>query len=142
MKYIFLSFLISSSSIMAVELQKAFIKKTSNQETLTAADRKLKMAIQNKDIDGIKEAINQGANPNTDPNPLLLAMSLNDSDLVKFLLEHGADANFIDGNGMSGMQYIDTYGSDKHTREQYKKIRGLLTKQERAKSGTMKKISK
>ncbi len=43
-------------------------------------------------IQKIKVLVQQGANPNTANSPLHYAVAHNDAELVRFLLEHGADA--------------------------------------------------
>lgn len=66
-------------------------------------DYKLKFALQNLDWDGIKEAVEKGANPDPgvldeetdcEDTTLILALRESKGELAKLLIEKGADVNF------------------------------------------------
>lgn len=72
------------------------------------ANMKLAMAISNGNVEQIKEAIKEGANPDQLPNPLLYAVVSRNEDLIKFLIAHDADPNFEIYPGTSVMRLAAT----------------------------------
>lgn len=84
------------------------------------ADEKLFMAIANDNLEMAKEAVSSGANINhfknkrlretlwhneVESNPLLIAMMRNSDSIVDYLLECGADVNYVNKYGRTVLSY-------------------------------------
>jgi len=102
---------------------------------ITAGDI-LVQAIKNNSINHIIQAINAGADINYSFNtghetltPLLLAVTHEQADIVKLLLEKGANPNFIGSHDViteRGLKAIDYLSMKKDNSEQKEKIKALL----------------
>jgi len=103
MKKIILFLLISmfGCAIQAALIDRVIVKKTD-------ADVHLVQAVMNDNPAGIKKAIEEGATQINSHyfNPLFYAVASNNKDLVKFLLEHGANPNFRSQTGMTPRSYL------------------------------------
>lgn len=54
----------------------------------------LQKALNTGDIDSIKNAVENGANPNQFPNPLIFAIAIGEDSLIQFLIDRGANPHF------------------------------------------------
>jgi len=73
-------------------------------------DAALVKAVHSGDLAQTRELLSQGANPNArDPDPArgfsVLISSLEHLEILNLLLDHGADPNMSDGNGLSPLSY-------------------------------------
>ena len=73
------------------------------------ANHNLLIARQNGDVEGMKKAILEGANPNDYyAHPLMHAVVLRDISFIRFLINHGANPEFQGTNG-SALLFTQIY---------------------------------
>ena len=76
------------------------------------------------DIEGMKKAILEGANPNDYyANPLLHAVIVRDIPFIRFLLEHGANPDFVGATG-SARFFTQLYLRNKPVQKQILELFG------------------
>lgn len=103
---IMLVLLVSSLSL------SAFSRRTFNEQY----NDQLFRALEKNSITDVNTWLNRGANPNArqDGKTALMVAIVNDKngDIVKAVLEHGADANTIDSSLMSPLEFATYYEKD------------------------------
>jgi ankyrin repeat protein len=84
------------------------------------SDRNLYAGIKNGNLEQVKEGLQEGANINKiegmwilEPNPIKIAIQSNKKKIAEYLLEHGADANYVDNSGISLLMY-SAYNTNLH----------------------------
>lgn len=106
---IFLLFAIVPLQIYAMEYPEYSGKDTEKYEEYIDPNTRYQNAIRSNDVDEIKRAIKEGANPNQPApyNALIYAVAIGDYDLIRFLIAHGADPDYKPSrNSVSPREYV------------------------------------
>ena len=104
---VYLSLALVSFSSVTFASNVKFSKKSTS---VVVDPTKLYTAIANGDLETVKKFIEYGANVNESSNgvsPLMLAARYNQVEIIKFLLEKGADVSAKDERGYNAFKYAE-----------------------------------